>query len=164
MLFLVVLALARLPDETGRRPSPHVARSRLFLHGSERRRPPAVAGGDCNGYEGDVDHAFPSSFRVDSFFVDLLRKMRDHSSPKVILTVLQLAFTLIYATKKGSFTASSKGIRQRPILPGRVQPSTFGTGELNCCVRYGNRWDLSVIATGNGEGFQLISLCFRSAS
>ena len=38
--------------------------------------------------------------------------------------------------------------RQRPILPGRVQPSTFGTGELNYCVRYGNRWDLSVITTG----------------
>ena len=52
-------------------------------------------------------------------------------------------------TKKGSQTASLKGIRQRPILPGRVQPSTFGTGELNFCVRYGNRWDLSVITTGN---------------
>ena len=43
-----------------------------------------------------------------------------------------------------------KGNRQRPILPGRVQPSTFGTGELNYCVRYGNRWDLSVITTGRG--------------
>ena len=41
------------------------------------------------------------------------------------------------------------GIRQRLILPGRVQPSTFSTGELNCCVRDGNRWNLSVIATGN---------------
>ncbi len=40
------------------------------------------------------------------------------------------------------------GVRQRPILPGRVQPSTFGTEELNCCVRYGNRWNLSVITTG----------------
>ena len=38
--------------------------------------------------------------------------------------------------------------RQRPILPGRVQPSTFGTEELNCCVRYGNRWNLFVITTG----------------
>ena len=41
------------------------------------------------------------------------------------------------------------GIRQRLILPGRVQPSTFSTGELNFCVRDGNRWILSVIATGN---------------
>ena len=41
------------------------------------------------------------------------------------------------------------GIRQRLILPGRVQPSTFSTGELNFCVRDGNRWNLSVITTGN---------------
>ena len=47
------------------------------------------------------------------------------------------------------------GIRQRPILPGRVQPSTFGTEGLNCCVRNGNRWDPFVIATGNGELFTL---------
>ena len=45
------------------------------------------------------------------------------------------------------------GIRQRPILPGRVQPSTFGTEGLNFCVRDGNRWDPFVIATGNGELF-----------
>ena len=45
------------------------------------------------------------------------------------------------------------GIRQRLILPGRVQPSTFSTGELNFCVRDGNRWNLSVIATGNGGYF-----------
>ena len=29
------------------------------------------------------------------------------------------------------------GIRQRPILPGRFQPSTFGTEGLNFCVRDG---------------------------
>ena len=45
------------------------------------------------------------------------------------------------------------GIRQRPILPGRVQPSTFGTEGLNYCVRNGNRWNPFVIATGNGELF-----------
>ena len=43
------------------------------------------------------------------------------------------------------------GIRQRPILPGRVQPSTFGTEGLNFCVRNGNRWDPFVITTGNCE-------------
>ncbi len=52
------------------------------------------------------------------------------------------------------------GIRQRLILPGRVQPSTFSTGELNCCVRDGNRWNLSVIATGNGS--YLIASTFSS--
>ena len=41
------------------------------------------------------------------------------------------------------------GIRQRPILPGRHQPSTFGAEELNFCVRDGNRWDLFAIAAGN---------------
>ena len=45
------------------------------------------------------------------------------------------------------------GIRRRPMLPGRVQPSTFGTERLNFCVRDGNRWDPLVIATGNGELF-----------
>ena len=44
---------------------------------------------------------------------------------------------------------AENGIRQRPILPGRVQPSTFGAEGLNFCVRYGNRWDPFAIATGN---------------
>ena len=30
------------------------------------------------------------------------------------------------------------GFRQRPTLPGRVQPSTIGAEGLNFCVRYGN--------------------------
>ena len=51
-----------------------------------------------------------------------------------------------------------RGNRQRPILPGRVQPSTFGTGELNYCVRYGNRWDLSVITTGRVSGLLFATL------
>ena len=34
-----------------------------------------------------------------------------------------------------------------PIFPGRRQPSIFGTTELNFCVRYGNRWTLSVLNT-----------------
>lgn len=43
------------------------------------------------------------------------------------------------------------GFRRRPKLPGRVQPSTFGTERLNFCVRDGNRCDPLVIATGNCE-------------
>ena len=35
----------------------------------------------------------------------------------------------------------------RPIFPGRFQPSIFGTGELNFCVRNGNRWTLTAIGT-----------------
>ena len=72
------------------------------------------------------------------------------------------------------------GIRRRPTLPDRYQSSTIGTEGLNFCVRYGNRWDPFVIATGNGELFfshtlttaqrqiqsicQSISLRFCSAS
>ena len=45
------------------------------------------------------------------------------------------------------------GIRRRPTLPDRYQSSTIGTEGLNFCVRYGNRWNPFVIATGNGELF-----------
>ena len=38
--------------------------------------------------------------------------------------------------------------RQLPILPGRLQPSTFGVYVLNYCVRNGNRWYHIAIITG----------------
>ena len=41
------------------------------------------------------------------------------------------------------------GIRRRPTLPGRFQPSTISVLRLNFCVRYGNRWIPQAIATGN---------------
>ena len=55
-------------------------------------------------------------------------------------------------TKKGLrryYSTQSLGIRQRPILPGRFQPSTFSAERLNFCVRYGYRWFPLAIATGN---------------
>ena len=48
---------------------------------------------------------------------------------------------------------ASNGIRRRPTLPGRVQPSTIGAEGLNFCVRYGNRWNPFAIATGNCINF-----------
>ena len=48
---------------------------------------------------------------------------------------------------------SFHGIRQRPTLPGRLQPSTIGAERLNFCVRYGNRWIPFAIVTGNLIGF-----------
>ena len=42
--------------------------------------------------------------------------------------------------------------RQLPILPGRLQPSTFGVYVLNYCVRNGNRWDHIAIITGYSIG------------
>ena len=55
------------------------------------------------------------------------------------------------------------GIRRRPTLPDRYQSSTIGTEGLNFCVRYGNRWNPFVIATGNGELFKSPAgkRCFR---
>ena len=47
--------------------------------------------------------------------------------------------------------------RHLPIFPGRHQPSIFGTTELNFCVRYGNRWTLSVINTNYSFVFKSIS-------
>ena len=47
------------------------------------------------------------------------------------------------------YSTQSLGIRQRPILPGRFQPSTFSAERLNFCVRYGYRWFPLAIATGN---------------
>ena len=62
--------------------------------------------------------------------------------------------------KKNSvvFTTEVIGIRRRPTLPDRCQSSTIGTEELNFCVRYGNRWNLFVIATGNCELYSVSHL------
>ena len=75
-------------------------------------------------------------------------------------------FSIPQNDKKAPLTLANQGligIRQRLILPGRVQPSTFSTGELNCCVRDGNRWNLSVIATGNGSYFVSLSRTLTTA-
>ena len=59
---------------------------------------------------------------------------------------------------RGALSSSSQiGIRRRPTLPGRCQPSTLGAEGLNCCVRYGNRWIPLAIATGNGNRYSLFS-------
>ena len=41
--------------------------------------------------------------------------------------------------------------RHLPIFTGRLQPTIFGTSELNFCVRNGNRWNLTVIDTGHAH-------------
>ena len=47
--------------------------------------------------------------------------------------------------------------RHLPIFTGRVQPTIFGTSELNFCVRNGNRWGLTVIDTGRpGAAFRIV--------
>ena len=42
-------------------------------------------------------------------------------------------------------------IRQLPILPGRLQPSTIGVWELNYCVRDENRWTPQLSPPENGK-------------
>ena len=46
-----------------------------------------------------------------------------------------------------------RGIRRRPTLPGRFQPSTISVLRLNFCVRDGNRWIPQAIVTGNHTEF-----------
>ena len=38
-------------------------------------------------------------------------------------------------------------MQQQPIFPCRLQQSIFGASELNFCVRYENRWDLTANVT-----------------
>ena len=38
-------------------------------------------------------------------------------------------------------------MQQQPIFPCRLQQSIVGASELNFCVRYENRWDLTAIVT-----------------
>ena len=45
-------------------------------------------------------------------------------------------------------------MRQRPTLPGRLQPSTIGVLRLNFCVRNGNRWNPQAITTAICERCQ----------
>ena len=49
------------------------------------------------------------------------------------------------------YCKSGMGMRQRPTLPGRLQPSTIGVLRLNFCVRNGNRWNPQAITTASGE-------------
>ena len=49
------------------------------------------------------------------------------------------------------------GMRQRPTLPGRLQPSTIGVLRLNFCVRNGNRWNPQAITTANRERCQCVT-------
>ena len=74
-----------------------------------------------------------------------------------IITLSAVGFHITDKEKLCSLNCRAIGIRRRPTLPDRYQSSTIGTEGLNFCVRYGNRWDPFVIATGNGELFNSTS-------
>ena len=133
-------------------PFPHASSFQL-LHGRRRRRRPA----------GDRRlrlFPLPSGTRGKDQYH---RKRQPHPLRPIVRAG---DFLFPPNDKKTPLTLANQGligIRQRLILPGRVQPSTFSTGELNCCVRDGNRWNLSVIATGN-RGYLIaspFSSCFH---
>ena len=66
--------------------------------------------------------------------------------------------------EKRELLQHSNGIRRRPTLPGRYQPSTISAWRLNFCVRYGNRWVPPAIVTGNCYAiFKLLRGTFRLA-
>ena len=77
-------------------------------------------------------------------------------SESVVASLLHLLLPCLPGTLGGQEAIHKKKthpqvclqLNQRlPILPGRLQPSTFGVYELNYCVRDGNRWILIAIAT-----------------
>ena len=66
--------------------------------------------------------------------------------------------------RKGGFSKIES--RHLPIFAGRLQPTIFGTTELNFCVRNGNRWNLCVIGTGQicfKPGLHIFSFNLRDA-
>ena len=92
----------------------------------------------------------PSSF-IDQRKIPLLLFRRE--------AVISFIFVLLQQKSDGNKKTPGckilgNGIRRRPTLPGRVQPSTIGAEGLNFCVRNGNRWDPFAIATGNRFSFR----------
>ena len=64
-------------------------------------------------------------------------------------SILHFQFSIIaHAKKRTSVLKVLDGIRRRPTLPGRFQPSTISVLRLNFCVRDGNRWIPQAIVTG----------------
>ena len=50
--------------------------------------------------------------------------------------------------------------RRLPIFTSRFQLTILGTSELNCCVRNGNRWNLTVIVTDQYDWFSITFLFY----
>ena len=74
----------------------------------------------------------------------------------------RLAWGFLCTKNRACHRHAPVGIRQRPTLPGRFQPSTIGAKRLNFCVRDGNRWIPLAITTGNSSGCSLafpLALC-----
>ena len=75
-------------------------------------------------------------------------KRRQWQKPLSFVSHFLSKIGLFKSKKHPAETAGCCGIRQRPTLPGRLQPSTIGAERLNFCVRDGNRWIPFAIVTG----------------
>ena len=72
-----------------------------------------------------------------------------------------ISFKVTSAQKRETLVRMSlNGIRRRPTLPGRFQPSTISVLRLNFCVRDGNRWIPQAIVTGNQTEFGFFAAAF----
>ena len=95
--------------------------------------------------------ANPMSFCLRRRAFPLLPRSSERILPQV--SILSKDFHLRTDIKKEPCNSKVPcGIRQRPTLPGRLQPSTIGAERLNFCVRYGNRWIPFAVATGIVQG------------
>ena len=100
----------------------------------------------------EYEAANPMSFCLRRRTSPLLPRSSERILPQV--SILSKDFHLRTDIKKEPCNSKVPcGIRQRPTLPGRLQPSTIGAERLNFCVRYGNRWIPFAVATGNLTGF-----------
>ena len=86
-----------------------------------------------------MSSAFLNKFQIFFFFLFYLWRFQLFLCPCSIFQKEK---------NRSSRIGSLHGIRQRPTLPGRLQPSTIGAEGLNFCVRYGYRWFPFAIATG----------------
>ena len=81
--------------------------------------------------------------------IDLQNQEAEHGQQLLKTSNLIICYTrpARQGKRKAPANASASN-RQLPILPARLQASTFGLYVLNCCVRYGNRWNHIGIITG----------------
>ena len=90
--------------------------------------------------------SYPALLRF--FFVSALPSLR-----LLLLPLFLCALRTLKGFKEENLLSPlpRNGIRRRPTLPGRLQPSTIGVLRLNFCVRNGNRWNPQAITTAKGE-------------
>ena len=99
------------------------------------------------------DSTFPKELQeTESRKIPFMDIFQELSSFRKITFVVQ--HSGIRATKNAPEEISETfcSSRRLPIFTRRFQRTILGTSELNCCVRNGNRWNLTVIVTDHMTG------------